>query len=43
VLRLIEFLPDGRTVRVKAYSPLSGVHKTDPQNQFVLTLDPPLR
>ncbi len=43
VLRLIEFLPDGRTVRVKAYSPFSGAHKTDPQNQFVLTLDPPLR
>jgi len=43
VLRLIEFLPDGRTVQVKAYSPYNGSYKTDPQNQFILTLDPPLR
>jgi uncharacterized repeat protein (TIGR02543 family) len=42
-LRLVEFLPDGKTVQVKAYSPLYGVYKTDPQNQFVLTLDPPLQ
>ncbi|HRZ47289.1 MAG TPA: metallophosphoesterase [Candidatus Paceibacterota bacterium] len=42
VLRLLEFLPDGRTVHVKAYSPLHGTYKTDPQNQFILTLDPPL-
>jgi hypothetical protein len=41
-LRLLEFLPDGRTVQVKAYSPLLGTYKTDPQNQFILTLDPPL-
>jgi uncharacterized repeat protein (TIGR02543 family) len=41
-LRLIEFLPDGKTVQVKAYSPLYGTYKTDTQNQFVLTLDPPL-
>lgn len=41
-LRLLEFLPDGITVRVTAYSPFSGTYKTDPQNQFVLTLDPPL-
>ena len=42
-LRLIEFLPDGRTVHVKAYSPALDEYKTDEQNQFVLTLDPPLR
>ena len=41
-LRLIEFLPDGQTVQVKAYSPLLGTYKTDPQNNFTLTLQPPL-
>jgi hypothetical protein len=41
-LRLVEFLPDGKTVQVKAYSPLYGTYKTDSQNQFVLTLQPPL-
>ena len=41
--KLIEFLPDGRTVQVKAYSPLDGTFKTDTQNQFLLALDPPLR
>ena len=41
-LRLVEFLPDGRTVQVKAYSPFRGTYKTDPENQFTLTLEPPL-
>lgn len=41
-LRLVEFLPDKRTVQVKAYSPSTGTYKTDPQNQFTLALDPPL-
>ena len=41
-LRLIEFLPDRKTVQVKAFSPSTGTYKTDPQNQFVLQLDPPL-
>jgi len=41
-LRLVEFLPDGKTVQVKAYSPLYGTYKTDGQNQFTLTLQPPL-
>ena len=41
-LRLVEFLPDGKTVQLKAYSPLYGTYKTDSQNQFILTLDPPL-
>ncbi len=43
VLRLVEFLPDGKTVQVKAYSPCFGTYKTDPQNQFVLTLQPALQ
>lgn len=38
--RLVEFLPDGKTVQVKAYSPLSGRYKADSQNQFLLTLQP---
>lgn len=37
-LRLLEFLPDGRTVQVKTYSPYRKRHKTDPANQFVLKL-----
>ncbi|HEY1598222.1 MAG TPA: metallophosphoesterase [Pirellulales bacterium] len=41
-LRLIEFLPDGQTVQVKAFSPSTGTYKTDPQNQFVLRLNPAL-
>ena len=42
VLRLLEFLPDGKTVQVKSFSPLYGTYKTDPQNNFTLTLQPPL-
>lgn len=42
-LRLVEFLPDGRTIQVRAYSPLRGAYKTDSQNQFTLTLNPPLK
>jgi 3',5'-cyclic AMP phosphodiesterase CpdA len=42
-LRLLEFLPDGKTVQVKSLSPLYGTYKTDPENQFRLTLQPPLR
>ncbi len=41
-LRLVEFLPDGKTVQVKAFSPHYGIYRTDSQNQFILTLDPPL-
>jgi uncharacterized repeat protein (TIGR02543 family) len=41
-LRLVEFHPDGKTVQVKAYSPYYGTYKTDPENQFTLTLEPPL-
>ena len=39
-MRLVEFLPDGKTVQIKAYSPSLDQYKTDPQNQFVLELDP---
>lgn len=37
-LRLLEFLPDGKTVQARSYSPLYGEYKTDPQNQFRFTL-----
>jgi hypothetical protein len=44
-LRLLEFLPDGRGVQVKAYSPVLDKYLTDPQNQFSFILKPaaPLR
>lgn len=35
-MRLLEFLPDGETVQVRAWSPVTGEHRTDPQNQFTL-------
>ena len=41
-LRLLEFHPDGKSVQVRCYSPVTKRFKTDPQNQFVLKLDPPL-
>jgi hypothetical protein len=37
-LRLLEFLPDGETVQVKAYSPALNRHLTDPGNQYTFTL-----
>jgi len=37
-LRLLEFLPDGQTVQAKSYSPALDRYKTDPGNQFSLTL-----
>ena len=42
-LRLMEFLPDGRTVQVKAYSPDLDEYRTDSQNQFTFMLDPPAK
>lgn len=39
-LRLLEFLPDGRSVQVKSYSPSLNRHLTDPGNQFTFTLHP---
>jgi hypothetical protein len=39
-LRILEFLPDGKTVHVKSYSPLYDKYLKDARNQFSLTLDP---
>ena len=39
-LRLMEFLPDGKTVQVKTYSPYLDEYLTDDQQQFVLELPP---
>lgn len=41
-LRLLEFQPDGKTVRVKTYSPSLGVFATGKEHDFTLTIDPPL-
>ncbi len=37
-LRLVEFLPDDRTIRVRSYSPSLGAFETDDQQQFDLEL-----
>ncbi len=37
-LRLLEFLPDGKTIQAKTYSPLYQKYKTDPDKQFVIKL-----
>ena len=45
-LRILEFMPDGETLRVKTYSPLFGIspstrhlaHRTDPTDRFDLRL-----
>lgn len=39
-LRLMEFLPDGKTVQVKTYSTTRNDYKTDPTNQFTLDIAP---
>ena len=39
-VRLLEFLPDGRSVRVKTYSPKLDKYMTDAANQFTLQLKP---
>jgi len=41
-LRLMEFLPDGKTVQVKTYSPYLDKYLTDDQQQFVLELATPV-
>jgi hypothetical protein len=38
-LRLVEFLPDGKSVQVKGYSPALDRHLTDSTNQFTFTLN----
>ncbi len=42
-LRLMEFLPDGKTIQVRTYSPVLDQYNTDPQHQFLFKIDPPLR
>jgi hypothetical protein len=42
-LRLVEFLPDGETVQIKAYSPSIDKYKIDEQNQFTVKLKPGLK
>jgi len=37
-LQLLEFLPDGKTVQARSYSPMHDEHKTDPDNQFTFSL-----
>ena len=39
-LRLVEFLPDGKTVQVKSYSPFLDKYLTDDAQQFTLELPP---
>jgi hypothetical protein len=41
-LRLVELLPDGRTLRQKTYSPSLGVFATGPDQTGDLAIDPPL-
>jgi hypothetical protein len=38
-LRLLEFLPDKRTVRVRTYSPLYDKYMLEPDQQFSLAMD----
>jgi len=38
-IRLMEFLPDGKTLQVKTYSPHLDKHLTDPNQQFVLSVE----
>jgi hypothetical protein len=39
-LRLMEFQPDGKTVRIKTYSPIYDRYMTQPDQQFEIVLDP---
>ena len=38
-LRLLELLPDGRTMHVRTYSPLLDRYLVDPDQQFTIELD----
>jgi hypothetical protein len=38
-LRLLEFLPDGKTIQVKTYCPLYEKFETGPESQFVINYD----
>lgn len=35
-LRLLEFLPDGKTIQVKTYCPLYEKYETGPESQFII-------
>ena len=39
-LHILEFLPDGKTVQVKSYSPFYDSYLSDRGNQFSFELDP---
>jgi len=39
-LRLVEFLPDGKTVQFKTYSTTRNSYKTGPKHQFALSIAP---
>jgi hypothetical protein len=39
-LRILEFLPDGKTVHVRSYSPLYDDYLQEPEQQFSFKLDP---
>ncbi|MDD5704803.1 MAG: hypothetical protein PHR35_02680 [Kiritimatiellae bacterium] len=39
-LRLLEFLPDGKTVHAKTYSPFYDTYLQDPGNQFSFEIAP---
>ncbi|MDD5705688.1 MAG: metallophosphoesterase [Kiritimatiellae bacterium] len=39
-LRLLEFLPDGKTVQARTYSPFFDTYLRDPGNQFRFEIDP---
>lgn len=46
-LRILEFMPDGKTIKVKTYSPLFGIspltrhlsHRSEPYDQFEMTIN----
>lgn len=40
-LRLLEFQPDGKTVRIKSYSPVFDRYLAQPDQQFEVTLEAP--
>lgn len=37
-LRILNFLPDGKTIKVETYSPLYEKFNTDPNNQFMINI-----
>jgi hypothetical protein len=40
-MRLVDILPDGKTVRVSSYSPLYDSYLTDADQTYTFTLDWP--